>query len=200
MWKSQWNACYKSILAIRTKPWNATIIMRCVLKLDISNAREALKANISLESEVKTQIRYAHKSLESKHLYRIRSQNENSLYQQCAWKQISLQNLRWKCEFAIPANRLKANTYLPTYRIWGENANLGGQNAEFIINSQRNYVLCNQRGPKESSPEGPKGARVTKKKFRSTLEDKLLEKIDMIWTPAKTMTPPPKKKYIKKVK
>ena len=72
------------ILAMRAKPWHVKIIMKCVLKINISHAREASKANIVIESEVKTQIRYTSKSPEGKHRYRIRCENASSLYHQSA--------------------------------------------------------------------------------------------------------------------
>ena len=39
--------------------------MTWVLKIDMSHAREALKANITLESEVEARIRYTSKSLKA---------------------------------------------------------------------------------------------------------------------------------------
>ena len=53
---------------------------KCIQKINISNAREALKANIDIESEVETRIRYTSKALESKCHCRIRGENANSLY------------------------------------------------------------------------------------------------------------------------
>ena len=128
MRKTFWNACWKSILAMRAKTWNTKLVMKCVLTIDVGHAREALKrkqrygirtinrywpcawslgmwktlkicmshahealkSNISIESELKTRIRYTSKALESTYHYRIQGENENSLYQQSAWKQISL--------------------------------------------------------------------------------------------------------------
>ena len=69
-----------------------------------------LKANITIESMVKTRILYTSQALGSKYHYRNRGEHVSSLYQVRAWNRISLSSPRWKREFATPAKRLKVNT------------------------------------------------------------------------------------------
>ena len=53
-------------------------------KYDPRVPAKSLKTHITIESVVKTRIRYTSKSLKSKYRYRIRCENANSLYQQSA--------------------------------------------------------------------------------------------------------------------
>ena len=43
------------MLGMRGKPWNANIAMKCVLEIDISHAREALKCESRYEMRAENQ-------------------------------------------------------------------------------------------------------------------------------------------------
>ena len=75
-----------------------------------------------------------------------------------------------ECEFQVPAMDLQ-------YRIHLGNA------AGMRISSARRL--------QREAPRRPKRRQGHQNEFRSTLEDKLLEKIVLIWTPAKTMKKTP---------
>ena len=51
--KSPWNAFLKSILAMSANPWNAKNTMKCMLKVDTNNAREALTYETRYEMRAK---------------------------------------------------------------------------------------------------------------------------------------------------
>ena len=56
--------------------------------------------------------------------------------------------------------------------------------------------MCVAIGDNKERPlEGPKRRQGHGNEFRNTLEDKLLEKIVLIWTPAKTMKKTPQTRH-----
>ena len=63
--------------------------------------------------------------------------------------------------------------------------------ANITIESEVKARISSARRLQREAPRRPKRRQGYQNEFRSTLEDKLLEKIVLIWTPAKTMKKAP---------